>query len=93
MAQSLPHPFARALRLALWAPRSALHPRAPSMQPRPARTGSWLPCRSDALCIARATCADVSLAPSLPSQETPVDPLEAFCATAPDADECRVYED
>jgi hypothetical protein len=27
------------------------------------------------------------------AQETPVDPLEAFCATAPDADECRVYED
>ena len=93
MAQSHRHPFARALRLATWAPRSALHPRAPAMQPRPARTGSWLLCRSDALRIARATCANAGLAPSLLSQETPVDPLEAFCATAPDADECRVYED
>jgi hypothetical protein len=26
-------------------------------------------------------------------QSAAVDPLEAFCATAPDADECRVYED
>jgi hypothetical protein len=26
-------------------------------------------------------------------QAAAVDPLEAFCATAPDADECRVYED
>ena len=45
----------RALRLALWAPRSARRRRAPALHPHRARIGTWAPCCGAALRIARPT--------------------------------------